>query len=532
MRLAPSQLTIREIIGQLMMPMLPDTPELSKPEVWKQVVEDQEKYTFGGYIVFRADWAETPPLMEELQDLSEIPLLYSSDLERGAGQQFAGATNFPAVMSLGAARDPDLAYQQGAITALEARRAGVHWVFAPTLDLVTQPENPIINVRGFGDEPRNVGLMGAAFIEGMQRHGALACAKHFPGHGETSVDSHEELPVVGVSRHKMELGDLVPFRHCIEAGVKSIMVGHLAVPALDENGLPASMSTRMVADLLRGQMGFKGLVVTDALNMGAIAGRFEPGYAAVRALQAGVDVLLMPPDPEAVVTAVLRSIEEGGLSKARLLESVERIFQAKYEVGLWRYDDEEETGLPAVWPDYAPAVEAIAEGAITLVSATDGLLPLQADGTYCSLVLDDDEDLDAQAGWRQALADHPDLPIRVLTNADDEAAIEAAVAQAAAFGTVLVPAFMAVRAWKNRVSLPPLLASVPDRLRAAGAKVVVVSFTSPFLLRQFPGVDAYVCAYSPNPASQRAAVRALFGELPFVGRLPVNPAHLGEPTAR
>jgi beta-N-acetylhexosaminidase len=470
--------------------------------------------------------------MEELQDLAEIPLLFSSDLERGAGQQFKGATDFPFIMALGAARDPDLAYQQGAITALEARKAGVHWVFAPTVDLVNRPENPIINVRGFGDEPRAVGLMGAAFIEGMQRHGTMACIKHFPGHGETAQDSHEELAYVDVSRHKLELADLMPFRYCIEAGVKSVMVGHLAVPALDENGLPASLSTRMVSDLLRDQMGFKGLVVTDALNMGAIAGRFDPGYAAVRALQAGVDVLLMPPDPEAVVTAVLRAIEEGGLTKTRLLDSVERIFQAKFEAGLWYDDLDDEEGLPAVWPDYAPAVEAIAEGAVTLVEAAEDLLPLAADGKYCSLVLDDDDDADAQAGWRQALADHPGLPIRVLTNADDEAAIEAAVAQAAAFGTVLVPAFMAVRAWKNRVTLPPLLASVPERLKAAGARVVVVSFTSPFLLRQFPGVDAYVCAYSANPASQRAAVRALFGEVPFAGRLPVDPAHVAGPAGR
>ncbi len=521
-RVAPSMLTIREIIGQLMMPALPDTAELQDPAVWQRVMDDQERFFFGGYIVFRGSWTDTPPLLEELQDLSEMPLIIASDLERGAGQQLAGATDFPHAMALGAARDPDLAFQQGAITALEARRAGIHWIFAPTLDLVNRPDNPIINIRGIGDEPRQVGTLGAAFVEGVQRHGGIACGKHFPGHGQTSVDSHHELPVLDISRHRLENQDLLPFRQCISAGVKSIMIGHLAVPSLDENGLPASLSKRVVTDLLRDQLGFQGLIVTDALNMGAIAERYDPGFAAVRALQAGVDVLLMPPDPQGVVDAVLRAIEEGGLSKHRLLESVERLDQARLELGLWRYEGEEDAPAPVVWPDYQPAVAQIADAAITLVKNQGDLLPLAAETRVCSLVLDDDDDLDVQAAWRAALADHPDVVIRVLTHADDEAAIDAAVAQAAQFDVVLVPIFMWVRAAKSRVDLPALLASVPGRLQAAGVKVLAVSFSSPFLIQQFQGVDAYVCAYSPNAHCQRAAVQAIWGHQGFPGRLPVD----------
>lgn len=521
-RIAPSMLTIRELIGQLMMPALPDTADLADPAVWQRVVDDQEKYFFGGYIVFRGNLQETPALLEELQDLSDVPLLMGSDLERGAGQQLTGATNFPHAMALGAARNPDLAFQQGAITAIEARRAGIHWIFAPTLDLVNRPDNPIINVRGIGDEPRQVGFLGAAFVEGVQRHGGLACAKHFPGHGQTSVDSHHDLPVLDVSRHRLETQDLLPFRQCISAGVKSIMVGHLAVPSLDEQGLPASMSKRVVSDLLREQLGFHGLIITDALNMGAIAERYDPGFAAVRALQAGVDVLLMPPDPEAVVTAVLRALEEGGLTKHRLMESVERLDQARLELGLWRYDREDDEARPAVQADYEPAVAEIAEAAVTLVENREALLPLAADARVCAVVLDDDDDPEVQAAWRTALGGQPDVLTRVLTNADDEAAIDAAVAQAAAFDVVIVPVFMWVNAAKSRVDLPALLASVPARLQAAGAKVVVVSFTSPFLINQFPGVDAYVCAYSPNAHCQRAAVQAIWGHQGFPGRIPVD----------
>ncbi|MEB3328342.1 MAG: glycoside hydrolase family 3 N-terminal domain-containing protein [Candidatus Sericytochromatia bacterium] len=524
MRLSPSQLTIRELIGQLLMPKLPDTPELSDRATWQRVVEDQARFHYGGYIVFRGDWRTTPPLLEELQDLSELPLLIGSDLERGAGQQLAGATDFPHGMALGAARDPDLAYQQGAITALEARRAGVHWIFAPSLDLVTLPDNPIINVRGIGDTPRAVGQLGAAFIEGVQRHRALACGKHFPGHGQRGVDSHDDLRVLQVSRHRLETEDLVPFRHAIQAGLRSVMVGHLAVPALDETGLPATMSKRIVTDLLRDQLGFTGLIVTDALDMGAITRRYDPGLAAVRALQAGVDVLLMPPDPEAVVEAVLRAIEEGGLTKHRLLESAERIDQARLELGLWRLGDDDEPG-PAAWPDYTPAVAAIADAAVTLVEDPAGLLPLPEGGSVCALILDDDADARAQQDWGTVLRElggaATELRVGALSSASDEGAVAAACEEAARCEVVVVPVFMAVRAWKNRVTLPPLLASVPERLKAAGARVVVVSFTSPFLNRQLAAADAYVCAYSPNVHCQRAAVQALWGRQRFTGRLPV-----------
>jgi beta-N-acetylhexosaminidase len=524
-RISPSQLTIRELIGQLLMPKLPDTAELLDPAVWQRVVDDQARFHFGGYIVFRGDWRTTPPLLEELQDLSEMPLLFGSDLERGAGQQFAGATDFPHGMALGAARDPDLAYQQGAITALEARRAGVHWIFAPSLDLVTLPDNPIINVRGISDTPRAVGHLGAAFIEGIQRHRAIACGKHFPGHGQTGVDSHDDLPVLHVSRHRLETEDLLPFRHAIQAGLKSVMVGHLAVPALDETGLPATMSKRIVTDLLREQLGFTGLVITDALDMGAITRRFDPGLAAVRALQAGVDVLLMPPDPEAVVEAVLRAIEEGGLTKHRLLESAERIDQARLELGLWRFGDVDDEPGPVAWPDYAPAVAAIADAAVTLVDDPDGMLPLPEGDAVCALMLDDDADARVQADWRTVLGElggrFSDLRVGVLTGDSDEASVAAACQEAARCAVVVVPVFMAVRAWKNRVTLPSLLASVPARLKAAGARVVVVSFTSPFLQEQLAAADAYVCAYSPNVHCQRAVVQALWGRQRFTGRLPV-----------
>lgn len=525
MRLSPSQLTIREIIGQLMMPKLPDTVDLLDNRRWQEVVDEQTRYGFGGYIVFRGSREQTPPLLAELQDLSEVPLIFGADLERGAGQQFAGATEFPQVMALGAARDPDLAFQQGAITALEARRIGIHWVFAPVLDLASRPENPIINVRGLGDSPRSVGTLGAAFVAGVQRYHALACAKHFPGHGQTSTDSHEELPELSISRHRLETEDLLPFRQVIDSGLKSVMVGHLAIPALDETGLPATMSKRIVTDILRNQLGFQGLVITDALDMGAIAKRFEPGYAAVRALQAGCDVLLMPPDPAAVVEAVLRAIEEGGLTKQRLLESVERLDQARSDLGLWGSYEEEEAPVAAVWMDYQPAVEAIADAAITVVDDPQGMLPLGRDGATCVLMLDDDNDTALQAHFQNRLRETEeapgDVPFYVLQADASEVEIERVFAGVTPYDVVVVAVFMAVRAWKNRVSLLPPFAALPGRLRQGGSRVVIVSFSSPFLSTSLAPWDAFVCAYSADPVTQGAALRALWGGQPMMGRLPV-----------
>jgi beta-N-acetylhexosaminidase len=504
-----------------MMPMLPDTADLLTPKVWQDVLNRHSAYGFGGYIVFRGDWHKTPPLLASLQEHSEIPLVFGSDLERGCGQQLTGATVFPMQMALGATRNSDLAYQQGAITALEARRAGLHWIFAPTLDLVTRPDNPIINVRGLGENPRLVGRLGSAVIAGMQEHGAIACAKHFPGHAETSDDSHTRLPTLHISRQRMEWHDLVPFRDCIRAGLQTIMVGHLAVPALDDTGMPASLSRRIVTDLLREQMNFDGLIVTDALDMGAITARFDPGQAAVRALQAGVDVLLMPPDPEAVVNAILLALEEGVLSRRGLLDSVERLDRARLQLGLYSSDGDDDLLPVAHWPDYTPAVKDIATHAITLVHSEGDTVPLR--GSVAAIALDDDNDPTVTDTWVRALESRHGVSCAVLDSQATPEAINDVLEQASQSETVVVGVFSAVRAWKNRVTLVKHLDDVGRRLSALACKRrVVVSFSSPFMAQDWAGIDAYICAYSPHPLCQLAALDCLWGLAPFKGHLPVT----------
>jgi beta-N-acetylhexosaminidase len=512
MRLDPSQLSIREVIGQLMMPMLPDTADLKDAQTWNKTLQELDAYAFGGYIVFRGDSTDTPDMIAEIQSLSDIPLLISSDLERGVGQQLKGFTDFPHSMALGAAMDPDAAFQMGAITALEAKRAGIHLIFAPTVDLADHPDNPIINIRGISASPRVTAQMGLAFAQGVKRYGGIATAKHFPGHGPTNVDSHVSLPLLDVSRHRLESLDLLPFRRMIDGGVGAIMVGHLAIPALDDTGLPASMSKRIVGDLLREQLKFDGLVVTDALMMGALIEKYSDEEIAVRAIQAGVDILLMPRDPEAVVRGVLRALEEGALTKYRLLESVERIFQAKHELGLWHREsdygfNEDDDHLPDTLPDYTPAVLQITDAAVTLQNNRSIEFPFHPNIIY---FIDDDNN--------QNLRDYfKTIGGQQTYFVDDENLLDLTSQQ-----NVLLIVSSEVKAWKNRIGLSLPQQQWVSELRRKCEQLVVLSATTPYLANQIPDADAFVYCYSQHVLSIQSALRAIAGEIPFKGTAPVE----------
>ncbi|HKB17127.1 MAG TPA: glycoside hydrolase family 3 N-terminal domain-containing protein, partial [Planctomycetota bacterium] len=264
---------------------------------------------FGGMCLSLGTPTECAALANELQSLARVPLLLSADYEAGAGFRIEGATRFPSNLAFGAAGSEELAREAGRITALEGRAMGIHWAFAPVLDVQRNPDNPIVNVRSYGEDPALVARLGGAFIRGCQEGGLVCTAKHFPGHGPTDVDSHLDMPVIPAPIEELEATDLLPFRKAVKAGVKAVMPGHLDVPSITgEPGLSSSLSPRAITDLLRGRMGFDGLVVSDALDMGGVTKRFAPGDAAVRAVLAGNDVLLMSPDPAAAIDAVVRAV--------------------------------------------------------------------------------------------------------------------------------------------------------------------------------------------------------------------------------
>lgn len=306
----------------------------------------------GGVIWFATTTTEAARTNAELQRIAKTPLLISADLESGMGMRFLDAEWWPPAMAIAATGDVANAEELGRVTAREALKIGVNHILAPVADVNVNPRNPVINTRSFGEDPHEVARYVTAFVRGVQSEGALATAKHFPGHGDTHVDSHRALPVLDVTRERLEAVELVPFRAAIAAGVASVMIGHLSVPSLDdtpapvraefENAygthreevtrggtIPATLSRRVIIDLLRGELGFDGLVLTDAMDMGGLAAHFDPGEAAVRALEAGNDQVLFSPDTDAAIAAVLRAVEEGRITEERIDESVERISVAR-----------------------------------------------------------------------------------------------------------------------------------------------------------------------------------------------------------
>jgi beta-N-acetylhexosaminidase len=356
-------MSLDEKIGQLISVGVNATFLNQESEAFQNLRRQVQENRIGGIILFRGPVYESVILVNRLQELAQRPLLVSADLEAGAGMRFEDTVNLPWNMAVGATGNPDYARRQGELTAREARALGVEQIFAPVVDINNNAANPVINVRSYGEDPAQVARFAAAFIEGAQRGGVIATAKHFPGHGDTAVDSHRGLPVINVNSQRLNSVELVSFRAAIAAKVGAVMTGHIGLPQLDpttvqplardargpkkptyadsevivENAtLPATMSPVLTNRLLRGELGFDGLVVTDALDMSGLTIYFNQDEAAVRAIEAGADMLLKPSDADACVRGLREAVRSGRLTEKRIEESARRILAAKYDLGLVR----------------------------------------------------------------------------------------------------------------------------------------------------------------------------------------------------
>lgn len=497
-------MTLDDAIGQLICPALgmrrdaPDDPA--------RVHAELDRYGWGGYIVFRDRADAWRDRLAALQARARRPLLIAADLEHGAGQQLLGASTFPSAQAFGATGDPETAYALGAWTAHEALACGVNWVLAPVADVTNNPRNPIINIRSFGGEPARVAAMVAAFVRGCQDQGALACAKHFPGHGDTSTDSHTRLGRVEAPRARLETVEFPPFRAAIAAGAASIMTAHLAVPALDDPGTPATLSRRILTGLLREDWGYAGLVVSDALVMGGITGGFAPDEAAVRAIAAGCDVLLMPPDASATHAALRAAVDDGRLSAERVFEAAARVRSAKAHLGAPR------APLPAEGPE--ALAERVATRAITLAH---GAPPRPLPARVLAIAVDDGVPPERLAIWEAAVAPWAHRRVALDTDAAAWRALEAEAAEAE---LVVLGVFSAIQISKDRSLLPEALLAPLTRLSRA-VPTIAISYSSPFLVAQLPEAIAWVLAYGSHPVQIRAAIAALrTGH--FEGQLPVT----------
>ena len=416
----------------------------------------------GGLIETLGPPLEAAVKFNRLQRLADVPLLVTADMEHGPGQllnggtvlpyglQNGGGTRFPPAMGLGAAADEGLAYELGRITALEARAVGVHLNFAPVLDVNNNPANPIINTRSFGADPAQVARLAVAQIRGMQDHGLLATGKHFPGHGDTGTDSHIELPVITADSARADSVELAPYRSAVTAGVAAVMSAHIAFPGLTRDSTPATLSPRLMDGLLRGRLGFEGLAVTDALDMGAIVSGYGATEAPILALEAGADLLLQvePEDVGRVIDAIVAAVGTGRLTETRINASVRRLLEAKAALGLHRNRLVDIDRIPDVVgiPEHTALAETAATRAITLVRDRDIVLPLRGRRLLCIVYRDPVEPFAGRtfiAGLRAAA----DSVISVVLDpGSDPRAIETALALAKGVDAVVFAPFTRVGA--------------------------------------------------------------------------------------
>src|SRR5690349_14501484 len=388
-----------EKIGQLLFATYHGTYTSTDSPAYQQMLHCVNDLHAGGFILVTRitplgiEKSQTYPsavLSNQLQAKAKLPLLVGADFERGSAMRLDEGTSFPTQMAIAAGGDARDGYTMGKITAMEARQAGVRWIYAPVADVNNNPGNPIINTRSFGEDPARVSEFVAQYVRGVEENGGLATAKHFPGHGDTAADSHIDLPVIRADRRRLDSLELVPFRAAIGAGVGSIMTGHLNVPALESDpNTPATLSPHILTDLLRTDLRFAGLVVTDAMDMGGITVRFAPGEAAVRAVLAGADCLLMPPVPDAAFESLQHAVNTGRISRERLDASVRRILEAKARLGL---DKNRVVDINAINEKFARAAwqaesQDISDRGVTLLRDTPHRLPLDATKPTRALLL-------------------------------------------------------------------------------------------------------------------------------------------------
>ena len=550
------RMSLDEKIGQLISVGVNATFLNQDSEAFRTLKRHIEENKVGGVILFRGSVYESVILMNRLQQLARYPLLISADLEAGAGMRFEDTINFPWNMAVAATGNPDFARRQGEITAREARALGVQQIFAPVVDVNNNAANPVINVRSYGEDPADVARFAAAFTEGAQAAGAIATAKHFPGHGDTAVDSHRGLPEINVGRDRLNSIEFVPFQAAVNAGVGSVMVGHIALPQIDstvvkplprnlkgkptdtdEAGeiiddkatMPATMSPVM-GRILRNDLKFSGLIVTDALSMSGLTIYFTPEESAVRALEAGADMLLKPVDVDAAFRGVREAVKSGRITEQRVEESARRIMAAKYDLGLV---EQRMTPVDAIdrivaGQDAVKLAGEIAERAVTLVRDEDKLLPLKnlkPETRIFNLAVTNGDDRNWITNPFVAKLKRSGVKVEtiVLDERSGEQEVQKAIESAKSANIVLASLYGRVRSGQvSSVGIPDPGARALSAVVAAKVPVIGISFGNPYLLQYFPGLRTYVVAYGDMPSLQNAVARALMGEIDIVGRLPIS----------
>jgi beta-N-acetylhexosaminidase len=532
---------------------------------WARVEQLIGQDHVGGFIMSIGSPIETAEKINAMQRLSSLPLVLGADYETGVafrqrGGYFlpnniylGGGTMFPPQMALGATRDTSLAYQQGRVTAIEGRALGVHIAFAPVLDVNNNPGNPVIGMRSFGEDPHLVADMGAALIHGLQEHGMVATGKHFPGHGDTDENSHLTITTVHASRARIDTVELVPFRRAVAAGLQGMMTFHGVIPSLDTTPIPATLNPAIMTGLLRKQLGFNGLLITDAMDMNGVLSRVTLGqtakagqavqgnYGAINnsvgiaeacklAIAAGADILLMPSDVPAAIDAVVSGVREGRFTQARVDSSVRRVLEMKQRLGLDRRRFVDLDSVRAVVGDTANLTVAAgaAQRAVTLAKDSLNLVPLVRPGmprppTILSITIATRTDLPAGVTFNAELRRATPTVRTELVNPEDPSPnFERLLSLADSSDVTIVSSYLTTGTNVSNPNAPEPIAQFMRDLARRHPRTIVVAFGNPYLLQQVPAASTYLVGWGGFPVSQVAAGRALIGLAPITGRLPIS----------
>jgi beta-N-acetylhexosaminidase len=549
------RMTLDEKIGQLLFPSF-DAAYLSEDTAeYERLVHLVRDLKVGGIHVFgssealpavmlnpvwgtsgrasrKGDPFAAAVILNKLQSLSAVPLLTSADFEGGAAYILNGATRLPRAMAIGATRDPQLAFKAGAVAAREALAVGVRIDFYPVVDVNNNPRNPIINIRSFGEDPAFVSEMATAYIRGIQSVGIFATAKHFPGHGDTAVDSHIGLPIINHPRERLDKVELVPFKAAIDAGVDAVMSSHIVLPALDPApGIPATFSRPIMTGLLRDEMKFGGLIFTDSMSMFAVSRNFPADKAAAMAVKAGVDCVLHSPDDDLAFKGIKEAVAAGEISEAQINASVERILRAKAKLGLDVTRLTDVAAIPASFGGRANAAVAqeINDKAVTLIKDDRNVVPVKMSATanvvYLSVI-------DYASGWRESVPSRAIIPelkkrwpnltaieITDRTTPSEYELIKAITKQADA---VIAGVFVRIASFSGRMDLSAPQIQMLESLAAQNTPFAAVFFGNPYVATFLPSLPTVLLTYEFSDFSERAAARALMGEITIGGKLPIT----------
>jgi beta-N-acetylhexosaminidase len=520
-----SSMPLYEKCAQVFMPAVFARNLDTSSSEFKNTLDLVSAHGIGGIVISSGRAEETATMINELQKNAKIPLLISADFENGVGMRIIGTNIFPHNMAIGATNNPDYAFQIGKAIANEASMLGVNINFAPVADINNNSENPVINLRSFSENKDAVYEFCSEFIRGSMDGGVIATAKHFPGHGNTKIDSHKDLPVISGSQEYLLDNELSPFTRLIKDGVQAIMIGHLSVPAFESaNKLPSSLSYNIVSKLLKERLGFKGLIITDALDMKAVTNYFDDAKSVVKAFKAGNDILLMPPNIKLGIKALLDAVKSGEITEKRLNESVKKILAAKRWLKLYQQKREISKNLDEEIQDkqHANLAKVIAEKSVTIVKMDPSSYPLNLKSLAKVFIVNitNQKNLD-KAIFNQIAKEKITLLDSVaLTSESRNSEYRSALNTSRNCDLIILAGYFSLRT--NGNVMPDNQIEFIKKILQINKKVIFISFENPYVLSIFPEIQNYICTYSDAPVSQQAALDLLLSSIKPSGVLPVS----------